>query len=73
MNKKVKISPRIKTGRVWQVNIDPEFAHLRDSYAFFSKNQVLRPLFNEVSYRWEFGPVSDRYSDEKINALVKWF
>lgn len=71
MEKKVTVSPRVKTGRFWQTSIDPEHAHLKDSYAFLSKNQTLRPVFNTVTYRFELGPISDRYSDEKINTLVK--
>ena len=70
MGKKVKISPRIKTGKIWQVQIDAEDYHKKELYAFLANSQVLRPQFNESTYRWELGPIGDRYTDEKINQLA---
>lgn len=69
--KKVKIYPRTKSGKHWQVNIDPQHRHLADTYAFLANNNTIRPQFNEDEYRYNLGPVGDRYSDEKINELVR--
>ena len=70
-NKKVILSPRIKTGRYWQVQIDPNYEHLRENYAFLAKRQSISPVFNDKTYRYELGPVNNRYTDEQIQALVK--
>lgn len=70
-SKKVKIYPRTKSGKHWQVNIDPQHRHLTDTYAFLANNNTIRPQFNEDEYQYNLGPVGDRYDQERINELVR--
>lgn len=70
-NKKVKIYPNIKKNKHWQVNIDPAFRQASETYAFLANANTFRPHFDEVEYRYNFGPINARYSQEQIDALVR--
>jgi hypothetical protein len=70
-NKKVKIYPNIKKNKHWQVNIDPAYRQASESYAFLANANTIRPQFDESSYRYNLGPINQRYTDEQINTLVR--
>jgi hypothetical protein len=71
LNKKVKIYPNIKKNKHWQVNIDPAYRQASESYAFLANANTIRPQFDENAYRYNLGPINDRYTDEQINELVR--
>jgi hypothetical protein len=69
--KRVKIYPNIKKNKHWQVNIDPSHRQISETYAFLANSNTIRPQFDEQNYRFQLGPIGNRYSDAQINDLVK--
>jgi hypothetical protein len=68
---KVKIYPNILKNKHWQVNISPEYRQIGESYAFLANNHTIRPQFDKASYQYNFGPISNRYTQEEVDTLVK--
>jgi hypothetical protein len=68
---KVKIYPNILKNKHWQVNISPEYRQIGESYAFLANNHTIRPQFDKAAYQYNFGPISNRYTQEEVDTLVK--
>lgn len=68
---KVKIYPNILKNKHWQVNIDPSYKQIGESYAFLANSNTIRPRFDKATYQYNLGPINARYTKEEINILVK--
>jgi len=68
---KVKIYPNILKNKHWQVNIDPSYRQIGETYAFLANSNTIRPNFDKVTYQYVLGPINARYTPEEINTLVK--
>ena len=68
---KVKIYPNILKNKHWQVNIDPSYKQIGETYAFLANSNTIRPRFDKESYQYNLGPINARYTKEEINTLVK--
>ena len=68
---KVKIYPNILKNKHWQVNIDPSYKQIGETYAFLANSNTIRPRFDKATYQYNLGPVNARYTKEEINILVK--
>lgn len=68
---RVKIYPNILKNKHWQVNINPEYKQIGESYAFLANNHTIRPQFDKITYQYNLGPINARYTKEEINTLVK--
>ena len=68
---KVKIYPNILKNKHWQVNIDPSYKQIGESYAFLANSNTIRPRFDKATYQYNLGPITSRYTREEINTLVK--